>query len=176
MLTTYLMMLDTDEERERFLLIYQTYRDLVHAVAFTLLKRETQAEDVAQQVWMDVIERFPRISAIAPENRRGYLAVMARNQALRLLAKEWREVPVGDPRDACDVLHDSSERDGAYLRDMIRALPEHYRQVLEMRLVEELSTAETAQALGVPVSTVTTRLQRGKEMLKTQLKKEGYIT
>lgn len=56
----------------------------------------------------------------------------------------------------------------------MRALPDGYRRVLEHRLVEEQSNQEIARCLGLNESTVSTRIQRGKAMLREQLKKEGY--
>ena len=62
----------------------------------------------------------------------------------------------------------------AYLVSLVRALPEGYRRVLELKLVEEQSNQEIARRLGLNESTVATRIQRGKAMLRERLKKEGY--
>ena len=51
---------------------------------------------------------------------------------------------------------------------------EGYRRVLELKLVEEQSNQEIARRLGLNESTVATRIQRGKAMLRERLKKEGY--
>ena len=60
------------------------------------------------------------------------------------------------------------------LVSLVRALPEGYRRVLELKLVEEQSNQEIARRLGLNESTVATRIQRGKAMLRERLKKEGY--
>mgnify|MGYP002693925455 FL=1 len=46
--------------------------------------------------------------------------------------------------------------------------------MLELKLVEEQSNQEIARRLGLNESTVATRIQRGKAMLRERLKKEGY--
>ena len=62
-----------------------------------------------------------------------------------------------------------------YLVGLIRALPEGYRRVLELKCVEEESNREIARRLGLKESTVATRVLRGRTMLAEALKKEGDI-
>ena len=100
---------------------------------------------------------------------------MVRNQTFRMLERGRREIPMDEMGTLDYTLPPEIDDDGAYLRDMIRAMPERYRRVLELRLVLELSTTETAEILNIPASTVTTRLQRGREMLQAKLRKEGYV-
>lgn len=72
------------------------------------------------------------------------------------------------------VLRNPAPTEDAYLVSLVRALPEGYRRVLELKLVEEQSNQEIARRLGLNESTVATRIQRGKAMLRERLKKEGY--
>lgn len=54
----------------------------------------------------------------------------------------------------------------ALLQEMVSLLPDTYRQVVELRLYEGLSTRQTAQRLHVSGSNVTTRLNRAVQMLQ----------
>ena len=58
---------------------------------------------------------------------------------------------------------------------LIRALPEGYRRVLELKCVEEESNREIARRLGLKESTVATRILRGRALLAEALEKEGYV-
>lgn len=175
MLAMYLTMLETDADRERFAHLYDVCNKLVFATAFSILKNKMQAEDAAQHTWMNVIDKFDRISQLPLQAAKGYLVVMVRNQTFRMLERGRREIPMDEMGTLDYTLPPEIDDDGAYLRDMIRAMPERYRRVLELRLVLELSTTETAEILNIPASTVTTRLQRGREMLQAKLRKEGYV-
>ena len=62
-----------------------------------------------------------------------------------------------------------------YLVGLIRALPEGYRRVLELKCVEEESNREIARRLGLKESTVATRVLRGRALLAEALEKEGYV-
>ena len=57
----------------------------------------------------------------------------------------------------------------AEVQDAMAALPEEYRAVVVMALVEEMSYKEIAGALSIPLGTVMSRLHRGRKMLQTSL-------
>lgn len=57
----------------------------------------------------------------------------------------------------------------AFVRTSIDALPDSYRVVLLLRDIEELSTEETAQALGITANAVKVRLHRARQALRTLL-------
>ena len=57
---------------------------------------------------------------------------------------------------------------------LIRALPESYRRILELKCVEEWSNREIARRLNITESTVSMRVLRGRAMLRERLEKEGY--
>lgn len=79
MLAMYLTMLETDADRERFAHLYDVCNKLVFATAFSILKNKMQAEDAAQHTWMNVIDKFDRISQLPLQAAKGYLVVMADN-------------------------------------------------------------------------------------------------
>jgi RNA polymerase sigma-70 factor (ECF subfamily) len=55
------------------------------------------------------------------------------------------------------------------LEQAVLELPEHYRTVVMLRDIEELSTAETADVLDLTVENVKIRLHRGHEMIRNRL-------
>lgn len=63
----------------------------------------------------------------------------------------------------------SSREDREFVRSAIDRLPESYRTVLLLRDIEELDTAEVAQALGVSDNVVKVRLHRARQALRTLL-------
>lgn len=69
------------------------------------------------------------------------------------------------------VLERSSDAD--YLRSVLSALPEPFRETLVLRELEELSYREIAAIAGVPIGTVMSRLARGRDMLATLLLGDG---
>ena len=58
--------------------------------------------------------------------------------------------------------------------ELIRALPEGYRRILELKFVEEESNRSIARRLGLKESTVSTRIQRGRKLLLDAMERESY--
>lgn len=61
------------------------------------------------------------------------------------------------------------------LEGAIDKLPRDYRTVFVMRIVEEVSIAETAECLGITIETVKTRLHRGRALLRKHLERRAGI-
>ena len=60
------------------------------------------------------------------------------------------------------------------LVELIRAMPENYRRILELRFLAEWSHADIARELNMSVGAVKTRLSRGRQMLIQRMREEGY--
>ena len=71
--------------------------------------------------------------------------------------------PAPEPSD------DAPQILGAWLRAQIDTLPPRYREVLELTELRGLSQREAAEALGLPYSTLKSRVQRGRDQLHAQL-------
>lgn len=75
-------------------------------------------------------------------------------------AEDWR-------RSAQEIL--SSREDRQFVLDCIEHMPDSYREVLKLRDIEELSTQETAELLGLETNTVKVRLHRARQALRALL-------
>jgi len=173
LLSAYLTMLETDADRELFGAIYRTYYNKMMRVALQLLSSAPRAEDAVHDAFLKIIAHFDDLKAIPEERRWYWIVVVTKNAALDLLRKESREMPLDDEREqVCQVPAD----EGGFrsLVECIRAMPEGYRRVLELRFVTEWSYAEIARELHISEGAVKTRISRGRQMLIGRLEKEGY--
>ena len=173
MLSMLLAMLETEEDRERFLKLHGTYEKKLYAVAVRVLGDRTAAEDAVQQTWLQIIRRWDRVSQLPWSETEGYLVTAVKNTAVDMLRRERREEAL--PEDWDPPAPETGEGAYRYLVDLIRALPEGYRRVLELKCVEEESNREIARRLGLKESTVATRVLRGRALLAETLEKEGYV-
>lgn len=85
-------MLSSEEDRERFTLLYEAHEKRLYAVALKILENPTRAEDAAQQAWLQVLRNWERVNALDWDAAARYLAVAAKNAALDLL-KKWKSGP-----------------------------------------------------------------------------------
>lgn len=173
MLAGFLAMLETEEDQRRFLKLYEAYEKKVYAVALKLLGDPGRAEDAAQQAWTSLLGRWDRVSALDWEGACGYAVTAAKNAALDLLRAERRRAAF--PEDWDPPAREEDQADYDYLVSLVRALPEGYRRILELKCVEEWTNREIARHLGLNESTVASRVLRGRQMLQERLKKEGIL-
>lgn len=173
MLAVYLAMLETEADQRQFLKLYEAYEKKVYAVALKILGDPVRAEDAAQQTWMSLLGRWDRVSALDWDGACGYAVTTAKNAALDQLRLERRTVSF--PEDWDPPGREERQEDYGYLVSLIRALPEGYRRILELKCVEERSNREIARRLGINESTVASRVLRGKAMLRQRLEREGFF-
>lgn len=147
----------------------------VRALARQLLADEHRAEDAAQEAMRVALERRPR----SGPGLKAWLGRVVRNVAFNQRREEarrfQREQRVAGAQE--QRRHDPESRDlSAWAEQMqaivaaVEGLEEPFRQTLKLRYFEELSPTEIAQHLGVPAATVRTRLKRGLERLRVQLR------
>ncbi len=173
MLAIYLAMLETEEDQQRFSRHYEAYEKKVYAVVLRILGDPSRAEDAAQQTWFQLLKSWERVSALPWGETEGYVVTVAKNCALDILRAERKTVAF--PEDWDPPAPEERQEEYSYLVSLIRALPEGYRRILELKCVEEQSNREIARRLNINESTVASRVMRGRAMLRAQLEKEGYV-
>ncbi len=172
-------------DADRFETFVCEYQDMVFATAVRLLGNRSEAEDVAQTVFLKAFERFGTEGPgpAAP----GWLKTVATNLCLNHLSryrKRWRlfsemgrddESGGGIEFEATLVAvpEDVSEADRAdeeeRMEAALRALPDHQRVPLVLYHFEERSYQDIADTLGVSLGKVKTDIHRGRLALKIQL-------
>ena len=172
MLVMFLAMLETEEDQRRFTWLFETHEKKIYAVVLRILGDRTQAEDAAQQTWLKLVQNWDRVSALSWGEVEGYVVTVAKNCALDILRSERKTVAF--PEDWDPPAQEDRQEEYDYLVSLIRSLPENYRRVLELKLVEEQTNQEIARRLGLKESTVGVRVMRGRAMLRERLEKEGY--
>ncbi len=173
MLAICLAMLETDEDQRRFTRLFEAYEKKIYAVARHILGDQTRAEDAAQQTWLKLVQNWERVSALPWNETEGYVVTVAKNAALDILRAERKTTAF--PEDWDVPAREERQDEYDYLVSLIRALPESYRRILELKCVEEQTNRVIARRLGIKESTVAVRILRGRTMLKERLEKEGYI-
>ncbi len=138
------------------------YSGMLIAHAWRVLRDQSDAQEVAAdvvwQVWCDSSSFSPQRGAVAT-----WLITLVRNRAIdRLRAKRPRQSLDGDPLDDCapDPAAELDQAQRARLvRTAIASLAASERVVLELAYFSDLSHAEIADQLGIPLGTVKTRMR-----------------
>ena len=163
-------------------MLYDRRERLVYQFALRMSGSTALAEDVTQDVFMALI-RSGHLFDPARGTLTKYLLGMTRNRVLTLIERERSFVPLmaeeGDEEVSlaekitlqADPLIElaRAERVEA-VRQAILALPWHYREVVVLCNLEEMSYEEAAGVIGCPVGTVRSRLNRARTLLVEKLK------
>jgi RNA polymerase sigma-70 factor, ECF subfamily len=168
-------------ETELYYQLIRPYQRMIYAAAFSILRDETDAEDVVQQTFLNglaALRSFRAQSRIST-----WLTQIAINEARMRLRKtrhhrsvsieeasmtvtgepvirdliEWKRIP-------SNILEQEETR--KVLISAFESLPRIYREVFVLRDVEGLSIAETAQVLGIQQVNVKTRLSRARMKMR----------
>ena len=127
-------------------------------LAFTLVDTRQHAEEVVQDSFAAVYERYDRL-----DNPEAYLRVTVLNGCRRVLRRRMlrRTQPVPPGHDG--------ELGFNHVVDAIRRLPHKQRSMVVLRYDLQLTDAEIARTLGVPLGTVKSTLSRALATLRKEI-------
>jgi RNA polymerase sigma-70 factor, ECF subfamily len=155
----------------RFAGMVERQSRFVFRVAYALLRNSHDAEDAVQETFLKLY-RSGRWEAI--ENERAFLA----RAAWRISVDKLRTGGcVTIPMEPEMALHGGpNPEDAAVAADwnaavhrLVDALPQELRQPLALATVEEMTSREIAQAMGIAEGTVRTRMMRARQIIKRKL-------
>ena len=177
-----LLRLSLSGDEAAFAALYGRREAGLYRFALQMCGSDSVAEDVTQEVFMALI----RESTGFDESRgtlSSYLYGVARNQVLRRLERERHFVALNDDAEgsdaapatepACarpDPLAEMARTETIEsVRQAVLALPAHYREVVVLCELHEMSYAEASSVLGCAVGTVRSRLHRARGLLVERL-------
>ena len=162
-----------------FIVLYRRWQSSLYRFALRICGSEALAEDVTQEVFMILMREGGRYDA-AKGSLSAYLYGIARFQVLRKMQRERTMVSMDDDESevteemmatSFDPLLDLSRAETVQsVRAAIGVLPAHYREVVVLCDLHELSYADAAQVLGCAIGTVRSRLHRARGLLVEKLR------
>ena len=179
MLSLFLAYLDDENDKRLFEAIYLTHRKQMIALAMSLLKNESDSEDVVSSVFLKIATKnWNIVQNISSDiDLRNYLLKATKNTALNTLKNKKKYNVSLDTIIEYDITNIEPISDNDFIEiicnkieyeEIIKAigsLSEKYRDVLYYHFVMELTVADTAKMLCQSVSTTKKQLVRGKKIL-----------
>jgi RNA polymerase sigma-70 factor, ECF subfamily len=166
--------------------LIRPYERRVYVMALSFLHNEADAEDAAQEAFL---KAFRNLASFRGEAKFGtWLVSITLNEARSRIRQrdtikvESLDEPQDDQghtspallRDWKEIPSEALERKEIrlLLQEAITALPRIYREVFQLRDIEQLSVNEAATALGISIAAVKVRLHRARMMLQKKLAPE----
>jgi RNA polymerase sigma-70 factor, ECF subfamily len=143
--------------------LYDRYSSVVYAVALRVLGDTGAAEDVLQEIFLQ-LWRNPGAFDAARGSLGAWLAVIARNRAIDALRRRRPETDIEDVivSVAPDLAAQADRsRAAEKVRGVLSAMPAPQRTALEMAYFEGMSHSEIASKTGEPLGTIKTRIRSG---------------
>ena len=163
-------------DRDAFARFYDLHATLVHTFALRILRERGEAEEVVQDVFVQVWRQAEtyRADRGTPE---AWLITLTRSRGIDKLRSRRRRDEMARPVDNPDRLPTSAVAESAAGQAEARAtlggalaeLPAAQRSVLELAYFDGLTQSEIAARLGEPLGTVKTRMRSGLERLRGAL-------
>jgi RNA polymerase sigma-70 factor (ECF subfamily) len=172
-------------EVEAFRPLVQRYQRVAFSVAFRMLGSRADAEDVAQQAFVDAFNALDRFRGEGREHAFStWLLRIAVNRSKDILkSKKRTEEPLehdiqgGEAAFAYDPSNPEANVASGERRERLESallrVPPKYREVLILKDVEELSYEEIRAILQMPITTLKIRVVRARAMLRDLIERDG---
>ena len=157
--------------------IYDAYLDYIYRIVYGVVGRREDAEDITSEFFIKFWQQADKYKSGG--GHKGYLATIARNMALDHMRKYKKEIlesftqesedeaifePASDDNTEAEVIEDVA------IKEAISGLNPKEQQIINMKVLSEMTFAEISETLKVPMGTVTWRYR---EAIK-KLRRYGY--
>src|SRR5438105_12643060 len=153
-------------ERDRFARLYEMYAPMVHGILLARVPRG-EVDDLVQDIFLHALKKLHTLrdpKAFAP-----WIAMIARNRAMDFYRSSRETVEVTEQM----ALARPPNRTAKEILDLIRHLPDAYRETLVLRFVEGMTGPEIATRTGLTPASVRVNLHRGMKLLRERMGMSG---
>jgi RNA polymerase sigma-70 factor, ECF subfamily len=168
-----------------FVELYRRHRDAVYRLALLYCGSAAQAADATQETFLHLITRSEQYDA-ARGAIGSWLCGVARNFARKAAGSREQAVDPAQLEDDTATLPEHIDHDtpleqilrdetADQVRRSLHSIAPHYRDVLILCELSEMSYAEAAQVCGIDIGTVRSRLSRARTQLARLLAREGLL-
>ncbi|MDR0394262.1 MAG: sigma-70 family RNA polymerase sigma factor [Tannerella sp.] len=168
-----------ERDMQSQMMFYDFFIRSVYRSAYSIVENEHEAEEIAQDTMLKVLDRTDLLHDDAGAMER-IMKRMAANAAIDVTRRRKNLILSSDEIPDAEEAEGSEDDDGydfsiEEIKEGIALLPDIYRSILHLRLFEDVSFAEVADLLNINCSTVRVQYTRGIAKLRSVLlKKKNY--
>ena len=155
-------------DKEDFIKKLLEYKDTVFRVAYSYTKNKSDAEDISQEVFLKFYTADVRFES--SQQQKAWLIRVTINKSKDLLKSNW----FSKRSDQTDISQNfTMDESQSEILETVLSLPDKYKIVIHLYYYEGYSLNEISEITGVKISTLQTRLQRGRKLLEKKIKEEN---
>lgn len=181
MLIYYLSLIDDPRDDEKFIQIYELYRNSMFNKANSILHNVQDAEDAVQEAFISIAKNIKKVSEPECHKTRRFIVIVITHKAVDIYRKNKNHYTVPlDDIVTCSLDEHAKSSPLADVMEHFAKLPEKYRTPLLLSVDQGYRSKEIAEILGERDDTIRKRLERGTKRLKElydeaeRKKSEGY--
>lgn len=167
----YLQMIESEEDKSKFVELYNQYRYLMFSVANKILENSFDAEDAVHQAFVSIIDNLDKIKNVDCPETKSYVVIITEHKAIDIIRS--RKHISGE--ELLETLHgvDIPLPGDNGLADAMSKLPARYREVLLLRFANGYSTRDIAKMMGMTEGSMQKLIWRAKDSLRKQMDQDN---
>ena len=174
MLSFYLSMVETDEERDLVTRLYYTYERMMYKIALGVLKNPHDAEDAVSEAFIRLIKNLDKVSDVGSVKCKGFVIIVIKNVSIDMYNKRKQDEHL-DIDEAYDISGGNVEEDfiekydADVIHNTINSLKDEYRDILTMRYLYDMTIDDISHIVGMTYDGTNKRLHRAEQSLLSKL-------
>lgn len=174
MLSFYLSMVETEEERNLVTKLYYTYEQMMYKIALGILKKPQDAEDAVSEAFIRLIKNINKVSDVGSDKCKGFIIIVIRNVSIDMYKKRKKNEYL-DIDEAYDISGGNVEEDfinkydADVIHNTINSLKDEYRDIITMRYLYDMTIDEISCIVGMTYDGTNKRLHRAEQSLYKKL-------
>ena len=180
MLSIYLSMVETEEEKDLVTELYNTYKQILFDVSMSILHNKADAEDAVQESFIRIIKNITKIDDVKSSRTKAFCVVITKKLSLDILGKRNKLIAVPDEElDKCES--ECASEDAVFsdigvelLKSALRMLPPDYYDIILLNVMYNCSISELANVMNLSYEAAKSRLRRARIKLKKELENIDY--
>lgn len=177
MISFFLAVLDTPEEKSRFEQLYIAYRQDMYSIAYSILHNSHDAEDAVHKAFLTIANNFKKISLIPCQEIKSYIVIIIRNTSINIYNSNKRLSERTSELDNCGASVEIDFFEQFEIEELKRAisrLPQIYKDIIYLHFLEGFTVKDISKMLDISREAVWKRIERAKKLLKSILE-EGKV-
>lgn len=178
----YLMLIESEDDKIKFVKIYEAYKRRMHFTASSILKDDKEAEDIVHDTFVTLIDHLDNINEIESPRTWNYIVTILKNKCYNYIKRRKRV----DLRED-DIIFESTfylldtmddyfiKKDiMQFLAYLVENLKYPYKEVICLQYYNKMNSKEIGKILEMTPENVRKIASRARNQLKNTLLEKGY--
>lgn len=175
MLAVCMTMIDNEQDKETFKMLYEQYLNLMLYTAYQILGNQEDAEDAVSEAFIRIAKNFSKFNGEVCPKTANQFVIIVRNIAIDIYRKNKKkiEIPFADFSDEVEV-QSLDQNSGDELEAAISSLSQPEKDILYLYYIYGSPMKDISKFFDISQDAAYKRIQRAKSHLKEILEESKY--